>query len=346
MSLKISIIGGGVAGLCVARELVDRGADITLYERGDGVGKHACSWWAGGMLAPYCEGETAEDIVVQLGLKAADWWQKSVKKGIKSGQKGAEKAQKVQKNGTLVVSLARDHADLERFTRRTRCFTRVGADEIGRLEPDLKDRFSKGLFFESEAHLSPREVMTTLRELLVFEGVKFIRDEVEPELIAKDGLTIDCRGLAAKDSLADLRGVKGEMLMLSCLDVSISRPIRLLHPRIPIYIVPRGDGIYMLGATMIESSGGKYATARSVLELLSAAYALNPAFGEAEILEIGVDSRPAYPDNIPRLTRDGNIISINGLYRHGFLLAPAMAQMVAAHIFENKSLEMKHEYSA
>ena len=345
MSLKISIIGGGVAGLCVARELVDRGADITLIERGDGVGKHACSWWAGGMLAPYCEGESAEDIVVQLGLKSTGWWQKNTEKGPKKGQKRAKNGQKVQKNGTLVVSLARDHADLIRFTRRTKCFTPVNADEIARLEPDLKDRFSKGLFFKDEAHLSPRDALMTLRDQLQLDGVKFIRDEVEPKLMAENGLTIDCRGLAAKENLSDLRGVKGEMLILSCPDVSLSRPIRLLHPRIPIYIVPRGDGIYMLGATMIESSGQKHATARSLLELLSAAYALNPAFGEAEVLEIGVDSRPAFPDNIPRVSKKGNIISINGLYRHGFLLAPAMAQIVASHIFENTSLEMPDEYS-
>lgn len=339
MRRKISIIGGGVAGLCVARELVDRGADISLFERGDGVGKHACSWWAGGMLAPYCEGETAEDIVVELGLKSADWWQKTAEKGVENGQK-------VQKNGTLVVSLARDHADLERFTRRTKCFTRVNGDEIARLEPDLKGRFSKGLFFANEAHLSPRDMMMALRDQLQIDGVKFIRDEVEPELIAQDGLTIDCRGSAAKDNLSDLRGVKGEMLMLFCPDVNLSRPIRLLHPRIPIYIVPRGDGIYMLGATTIESSGSKNASVRSVLELLSAAYALNPAFGEAEILEIGVDSRPAFPDNVPQIGKSGNIISINGLYRHGFLLAPAMAQIVAAHIFENCSLEVKNGHSA
>lgn len=340
MTIKINIIGSGVAGLCAARELADHGADITIFERGDGVGKHACSWWAGGMLAPYCEGESAEDIVVQLGLKSADWWLKSSEKGSKKGQKQAKNGQKVQKNGTLVVSLARDFADLTRFTRRTKCFTEVGRDEIARLEPDLKDRFSKGLFFKDEAHLSPRDAMMILRDQLILDGVKFIRDEVEAELISKGGLTIDCRGLAAKDNLTDLRGVKGEMLILSCPDVNLSRPVRLLHPRIPIYIVPRGDGIYMLGATMIESSGGKNATVRSVLELLSAAYALNPAFGEAEILEIGVDSRPAYPDNIPRVSKSGNIISINGLYRHGFLLAPAMAQIVAAHIFENSSLEM------
>ena len=121
--------------------------------------------------------------------------------------------------------------------------------------------------------------------------------------------------------LHDLRGVKGEMLVIRCPDVTLTRPVRLLHPRMPLYIVPRGDGVYMLGATMIESEDSSRITARSMLELLSAAYALNPAFGEAEVLEIGVDLRPAFPDNLPRIRRLGRTIYANGLYRHGYLLA-------------------------
>ncbi|NOR31196.1 MAG: FAD-dependent oxidoreductase, partial [Sulfitobacter sp.] len=144
----------------------------------------------------------------------------------------------------------------------------------------------------------------------------------------------------------NLRGVKGEMLILSCPDVTLSRPIRMLHPRVPLYIVPRGDGVFMVGATMIEGGNVQRVTARSLLEMLSAAYALNPAFGEAEVIEIGVDSRPAFPDNLPRISRRGNLISANGLYRHGFLLAPAMARMVAELICDNKIPEILHETAA
>jgi glycine oxidase len=111
----------------------------------------------------------------------------------------------------------------------------------------------------------------------------------------------------------------------------------------PLYIVPRGEGIYMLGATMIESEDSSRITARSMLELLSAAYALNPAFGEAEVLEIGVDLRPAFPDNLPRIRRLGRTIYANGLYRHGYLLAPALAQGVADLALENKHSEMVDE---
>jgi glycine oxidase len=107
--------------------------------------------------------------------------------------------------------------------------------------------------------------------------------------------------------------------------------------------VPRGDGVYMLGATVIETAERGRVTARSLLELLSAAYALHPAFGEAEVLEIGVDARPAFPDNLPRIRRVGGTIHANGLFRHGFLLGPALATQVADLLFAGKTPEFMHE---
>ena len=329
---KITVIGAGVAGLCVARALLDRGAQVTLVDRHAEAGPHACSWWAGGMLAPFCEGETAEEPVVRLGGEAADWW--------------AAKTGAVQRCGSLVVSPSRDKADLARFARRTRGHRAVTSSEIVAMEPDLGTRYSKGLFFETEAHLTPRDALAALRSGLIADGAEMTCDDANPDAYAKHGLTVDCRGFQAKDKLADLRGVKGEMLVLSCPDVSLSRPIRMLHPRVPLYIVPRGDGVFMLGATMIEGRAGSHVTARSLLELLSAAYALSPAFGEAEVLEIGVDSRPAFSDNLPRIRRSGNLIRANGLFRHGFLLAPALARMVAELIFDNKKPEVMDEITA
>ena len=123
--------------------------------------------------------------------------------------------------------------------------------------------------------------------------------------------------------------VRGEMVMLECPDVTITRTVRLLHPRIPIYLVPRGKGIYMLGATMVESDSWRAISLRSALELLGAAFALHPGFGEASVIETGVGLRPAFPDNLPRIRRRGETIYMNGLFRHGFLLAPAMARMAA-----------------
>ena len=146
---------------------------------------------------------------------------------------------------------------------------------------------------------------------------------------AGEGTIIDCRGFAARDALPELRGVRGEMLLVRTREVSLRRPVRLLHPRIPLYIAPRADGVFMIGATMIESADRGGVSVRSAIELLSAAYALHPAFGEAEILEMRADVRPAFPDNEPRIIERGGRIYVNGFYRHGFLLSPAFAEMAA-----------------
>ena len=320
----ISVIGAGVAGLSVAAELARRGAEVRVFDPNGAPGAHGCSWWAGGMLAPGCEGETAEEPVTRLGGEAADWW---------SGR-GAN----VSRGGSLVVAMSRDKSELERFKRRTEGWRVVDAAEIGALEPDLAGRHRGGLFFEDEAHLSPRDALAALVGGLADKGVG-----VETSGAPDTGSRIDCRGLAARDALGDMRGVKGEMLTIRCADVSLSRPVRLLHPRIPLYIVPRGDGVYMLGATMIEATERSRITARSMLEMLSAAYALHPAFAEAEILEIGVDARPAFPDNLPRIRRRGETIYVNGLYRHGFLLAPAMARMTADLVLNGERPEVMDE---
>ncbi len=85
----------------------------------------------------------------------------------------------------------------------------------------------------------------------------------------------------------------------------------------------------MVGATMIENEERARVTARSVVELVNSAFAIHPSFAEAEIVETGSDLRPAFPDNLPRLTQRGRTIYVNGLYRHGFLLAPALARRAA-----------------
>ena len=111
----------------------------------------------------------------------------------------------------------------------------------------------------------------------------------------------------------------------------MSRPVRLIHPRFSLYVIPRGDGRFMLGATSIESEDTGVSV-RSALELLGAAYAVHPAFAEARIVEFGSGLRPAYPDNLPRISIEQQRITVNGLYRHGFLLAPALAELTLGYV--------------
>ncbi len=310
---RIHILGAGVMGLVMASELAARGHAVTISDPGGGPGEQACSWWAGGMLAPHCEAESAEEPVERLGEEAAAWWQRHT--GL------------VTSAGTLVVAEPRDRGDLTRFARLSQNHRQVTGDEIATLEPDLAGRFREGLFFASEAHLAPRAALAELVARLAARGITVSR-----QAPATPALTIDCRGFSARDSLPDLRGVRGEMLLIHCDTITLSRPVRLLHPRIPLYIVPRGDGVFMLGATMIESERRGPVTLRSAMELMAAAWAIHPGFGEAELIATGTDARPAFPDNLPRLRRRGDTIFANGLYRHGFLLSPALARMAAEHL--------------
>lgn len=315
--MRILVRGAGVGGLTVAYELASRGVEVTVADIHPGLGGGA-SWYAGGMLAPWCERESAEQGVVTLGTGAADWWDAAL-----PGH--------VTRAGTLVLANARDASELKRFSDRTTSHRRLAEADIADLEPDLAGRFRQGLFFAGEAHLDPRQAMRALVRKLGAKGVSFPFGDAE---ICPTGFdrVVDCTGIAYPDP--ELRGVRGEMMLIRTRDVKFARPVRLLHPRHPIYIVPRADHHFMVGATMIESDADGPITARSAMELLNTAYALHPAFGEAEIVETGAGLRPAYPDNFPRVAvRDGTIV-VNGFHRHGFLLAPAMAQQAAALVLE------------
>jgi glycine oxidase len=326
--MQITVMGAGVAGLACAVELAERGADVEVVDQGERLGASGCSWYAGGMLAPWCELESAEPLIAKLGSESIAWWR--------------ERLPGTALNGSLVVAHGRDTGELANFSRRTEQFEWVDGGQIGALEPDLSGRFNKALYFKDEGHLDPRAALAALVQRLeqLRVPIRFgVTVAVAPACWGASSSArqvIDCTGLAARNVLTDLRGVKGEMLMLRLRDISLSRPVRVLHPRMPLYIVPRGDGLFMVGATMIESDQPTRISARSMLELLSAAYALHPAFGEAEIVEIGTGVRPAFPDNLPRIRWYEDTLYVNGLFRHGFLLAPALARRVAGILLEER----------
>lgn len=317
---QATVIGAGVAGLACACELVDRGVSVTVHERSAETGSNSCSWFAGGMLAPYCERDTAEIRVMQQGLLAKNWWQRHV-----SG---------VVSRGSLVVSLPRDRNELKRLSRLGRRCEWIGRSELGAIEPDLGDFPGQGLLFPDEAHLDPRRALLDMVEYLQSRNTPVhFGDSVGPCDVDSE-FVIDCRGYAARNELPELRGVKGEMMILRTGEINLSRPVRLLHPRQPIYVVPRDHQRYMLGATVIENDDRQRVSARSVLELLNSVILLDSRFGEAEIIETGADVRPAFDDNMPKLLRKDNVIFVNGLFRHGFLLGPSLATRVADAVLD------------
>jgi len=317
----VSIIGAGIAGAWQALLFAQAGHAVTLHERGDEAMTEATSHWAGGMLAPYCEAEVAEPIISRLGLRSLDLWRRELPD--------------TPFNGSLVVAHPRERNDFERFAHMTEDHRRLDAAGLAELEPSLEGRFRDALFFPAEGHVEPRRVLPKLHERIRAAGgtIKFCSDVTAGDLANLDpkGIVIDCRGLGARDEQGELRGVKGEMILIETDEVQLARPVRLIHPRWPLYVIPREAGRFMLGATSIEAEDTGVSV-RSALELLGAAYTVHPAFGEARIVEFGSGLRPAYPDNLPRIGIRGGRISVNGLYRHGFLIAPALAELTLAYV--------------
>jgi glycine oxidase len=312
----VSVIGAGIAGAWQALLFAQAGHAVTLHERSDQGMTQSTSYWAGGMLAPYCEAETSEPIISRLGIRSLDLWR--------------EHFPQTPFNGSLVVAHPRDRADFERFARLTTGHRRLDASALNELEPSLEGRFRDGLFYADEGHVEPRRVLPELHARFAAAGgaIKFNSDPNRDDL---DGVVIDCRGVFARNSQNDLRGVKGEIILIETDEIKLSRPVRLIHPRWPLYVIPRGGNRFMLGATSIEAEDNGVSV-RSALELLGAAYAVHPAFAEARIVEFGSGLRPAFPDNLPRIAIDKQKIAVNGLYRHGFLLAPALAELTLGYI--------------
>jgi len=312
----VSVIGAGIAGAWQALLFAQAGHAVTLHERSDQAMTQSTSHWAGGMLAPWCEAETSEPLISRLGIRSLELWR--------------EHFPHTPFNGSLVVAHPRDRADFERFARLTTGHKRLDASALNELEPSLEGRFREGLFYADEGHVEPRRVLPELHARFAAAGgtLKFNSDPTEDDL---EGVVIDCRGLSARDTQAGLRGVKGEIILIETDEIKLSRPVRLIHPRWPLYVIPRGGNRFMLGATSIEAEDNGVSV-RSALELLGAAYAVHPAFAEARIVEFGSGLRPAFPDNLPRIAIDNQKIAVNGLYRHGFLLAPALAELTLGYV--------------
>lgn len=314
----IAVIGAGITGLWQALRLAGDGHSVRLIERSAAPFETAASRLAGAMLAPFCEGEGAEPWITELGRQSLPLWR--------------EAFPDTSVNGSLVVALPRDQGELGRFARMTSGHRRIAAEDIVALEPALAGRFGQALFYPEEGHIEPARAFAALLQRLRETGIALeFGTAADPAAIRADWV-IDCRGLGARADLPALRPVRGEMLVIETREVTLSRPLRLLHPRFPLYIVPWSENRFMVGATVIESGDPGPVTLRSALDLLGTAYALSPAFGEARLTRFAADLRPSFPDNAPRIVLRDRHIYVNGLYRHGFLLAPVLADLVARYI--------------
>ena len=327
MSASFAVLGAGLMGRLMALSLAREGHSVELFDRGGPDAGQSAAYVAAAMLAPLAESAESEPLIVSLGQASLERWPELL----------ATLSEPVffQQNGTLIVWHIQDRDQAAQFGRRLHRYDDqlpmasrargLSGAEIAEVEPALGQRFARGIYLPREGQLDNRALLFALGKALMEAGVHLRwHTEVEPEHVLADWI-IDCRGVGAKPDWPRVRGVRGEVLRVHSPEVALSRPIRLLHPRYPIYIAPKPEGVYVIGATQIESEDTSPTSVRSALELLSALYSVHPAFGEARILEMVTQCRPALPDNLPEIRWDGGrLIRINGLYRHGYLMAPAV----------------------
>jgi glycine oxidase len=327
-----AVVGGGLCGRLVAWLLACAGHRVALYDRGDAAGTQSAAWVAAAMLAPLAEAASAELLITELGAASLERWPGFI----------AELPEPVffQRNGTLVVWHAGDRAEAPLFERRLRAnapselfqngFVKLSGAQVAAAEPSLGTRFPQGWLLPNEGQLDNRQVLTALAAGLAERNVDLHWNtliDTPPDA----RFVIDCRGLGGKPAWPELRGIRGEVARVHAPGIGLTRPVRLLHPRYPLYIAPKQDDLYVIGATEVEGEDMSPMTVRSALELLSAAFAVHPGFGEARILELNSQCRPTLPDHRPAIVWDGaRTLRVNGLYRHGYMIAPEVADTARA----------------
>jgi len=354
--MNIAIVGAGLVGRVLTLNLLEKGHHITLFDKESKEGITAAGFTAAGMLAPFAELETAESEIFEYGKRSLELWEPLLKEiGVYDG---------FQQTGTIITAHPQDVPELEHFIgtlknkiEEAKEIELLNAQQLSQLEPDLS-LHKHSFFLKDEGQVDSQRFMAfstnyfdmrteiTWREFTEVTSISSGKVHLENS-IEKFDWVFDARGLGAKEHFKDLRGVRGEVIWVESKEINITRPTRLLHPRYKIYIVPRGNGCegidleyckeckisqtpnskrYIIGASEIESEDMSPISVRSNLELLSALFTVHPEFGEARVVNSETNCRPAFKDNLPRIENKKGLTRINGLYRHGYLLAPAIVE--------------------
>ncbi|MBT3849970.1 FAD-dependent oxidoreductase [bacterium] len=351
MKKNIGVVGCGIVGLLVSYKFSQLGHKVTIFEKDNGLNFSNCSVTAAGMISPYCELIHSNKKIFELGETSLLKWKKIIK----------ELNSRIffKSKGSLVVTQIAEKSDLELICERVNSHTKsklkiLTNKQIQKLEPDIDSINLTGLLFKDEGQVDCLEIMNALIKFLKLNG-SLIKFESHVEEIKKNTVSlkggerinfdhvIECTGLDSIGEKGKLRGVRGEIIKVFAENVNITRPIRLHHFRYPTYITPRGKNNYLIGATEIESKDSSPVSVRSALELLSSSMLISKSFSEARILELSTNCRPAYIDNLPSINIKNDFISANGLYRHGYLLSPLIAELIADYCL-NKKKDKKLSY--
>ena len=307
---SVNIIGAGIAGTWHALLFARAGYDVTLHERDDAAMTQATSHWAGGMLAPWCEREASEPVITRLGIRSLDLWR--------------EQVPDTPFNGSLVVAHPRDRTDFERFARLTTDYERLDAPGIASVEPSLDGRF-EALLFAGEGHVEPRAVLPKLHAKLP----KPVRPSIpqRPQAGGYRGRHCDRLPWLERTGQISGCGVRANSHHRDAGGKAVA-PGAVAASRWPLYIIPRDGNRFMIGATSIESEDTGVAFTRA----RTADSGLCGASGIRRGAHSRIRRGPAPPSRTTCRVIDAKRISVNGLYRHGFLLAPALAELTLAYV--------------
>ncbi len=333
--MNVAIAGAGLVGRVLALNLLKKGYNITLYDSDTAYGEEAAGITAAGMLAVFAELESAESIIFDIGQRSIELWPSLLEQ--------LDIMNSFQHKGSIITAHPQDVSELDHFIETLQSkvteaskIKMLGKEEIISLEPDL-DQHTKGFYLPHEGQVDAQVFMKVSSDYLLAHPNVTWHERTAVESLSEGTITVgeqrltfdwvfDARGLGANVEMDNLRGVRGEVFWLEAPEVKITRPTRMLHPRYKIYIVPRPNNRYIIGATEIESEDKSPMSVRSSLELLSAVYSMHSGFAEARIVNMTTNCRPAFKDNLPKIEQSDKLTRINGLYRHGYLMAPAIVE--------------------
>ncbi|MGE4368349.1 MAG: FAD-dependent oxidoreductase [Burkholderiaceae bacterium] len=352
--MKAGIAGAGLLGRLLAVELTRRGHEVHVYDPApDPHARGAAGWTAAGMLSPAAELECADLNVFQLGVRSLQLWAELIPTlplPVSLSQAGSLLLAHRGDTGAAMrcVQLLQQKAPPDYHPKP------IHLNELKALEPDVFGPAHAWLL-PQEGHLNTVEAMLALHAAASQAHWHWNTpvDVVAPgELHTSAGRQVfdhvfDVRGLGARPpnhTAADagihcrnVRGVRGEIFWVQAPHVTTHRPIRLLHPRHRVYIVPRRDHIFVIGASEIESEDRSPVSVRSTVELLAAAHSVVPGLAEGRLVHTETNLRPALVDNLPRTESEPGLTCINGLFRHGWLIAPAIVHdALASDFFVNR----------
>ena len=356
--MHIGIAGAGLLGRLLAWRLARAGHRVAVFDPASGPqARGAAGWTAAGMLSPIAELECATADLARLGWRSLDAWQTIVgllPQPVDFRRQGSL----LLAHGSDLGSAQRMLATLRAKAPAAEQPQHLQADELRAMEPAVHGP-AHAWWLPGEGQIHTVQAMQALADAASGYGVQWhwnaSVERLTPGCIHRrvDGVehsesfdwVFDVRGTGARSAsgvagtadrdntggqrgtdaaLPDIRGVRGELVWLHAPGVDLRRPLRLLHPRWRVYLVPRPGDVVLVGATEIEAEDRSPISVRSMLGLLSAAHSVLPELAEARLVHTETNLRPATPDNLPWLHTAPGITGINGLFRHGWLLAPAL----------------------